>query len=78
MKKVNEIKKGGLSGELILPPSKSHTLRALFFALMASGESKIENPLLSSDATSMIKAIEALGAIVKKVQKGLLIKGVDK
>lgn len=78
MKKVNEIKKGGLNGELTLPPSKSHTLRALFFALMASGESKIENPLFSSDATSMINAIEALGAIVKKVQSGVLIKGVDK
>lgn len=31
------------------PPSKAHTLRALFLSALADGESTIRNPLLGDD-----------------------------
>lgn len=53
-----------LSGSIVIPPSKSHTLRAILFALMAHGTSIIHNYLKSPDTTAMIQAVEALGAQV--------------
>lgn len=53
-----------LSGALTPPPSKSHTLRAILFALMAHGTSKIFNYLASPDTEAMIAAIRTLGAQV--------------
>jgi 3-phosphoshikimate 1-carboxyvinyltransferase len=57
-----EIFPGALSGEFTLPSSKSHTLRAFIFALMANGTSSIHNPLISNDAKTMLRACEQLGA----------------
>lgn len=54
-----------LEGELTIPPSKSHTLRAIFFAAMAKGTSYIENYLYSPDTTAMIEAVRLLGAKVQ-------------
>lgn len=57
-----------LAGELLIPSSKSHTIRALFIAALVDGtggESIIRNPLDSDDATSARHAIEAFGAKVK-------------
>lgn len=58
------IKPSKVSGRITVPSSKSHTLRALLFALMAKGKSIIRNPLPSPDAQSMIEAITHLGAKV--------------
>lgn len=58
------IKPGKLSGSITVPPSKSHTLRALVFALMAQGKSIIRNYLNSTDTIAMISAIEQFGAKV--------------
>ena len=57
-----EIFPGHLHGDLTLPSSKSHTLRAFIFATMADGISVIKNPLISSDSLAMLKACEQLGA----------------
>lgn len=54
-----------LSGFLKAPPSKSHTLRALYFALLAKGKTTIHNYLNGQDTYHMIKAIECMGAEVK-------------
>jgi len=63
-------------GILQLPPSKSHTQRALLFALMAEGTSIIHNPLPSPDTEAMLAAIEQLGAkILYKDSKVLHIQG---
>ena len=45
-------------------PSKSHTMRALFFAFMASGKSKIYHYLPSPDTSKMIDAMCAMGSIL--------------
>lgn len=64
-----------LQGEIRVPPSKSHTLRAILFALMAEGTSVIENVLDSPDTDAMIRAIKAFGAKVSQEQNKLTIVG---
>ncbi len=69
------IKKHSLKGSIRLPTSKSQTLRALIFALLAKGESTIINPLASPDTECMIHAIGVLGAHVKKEGNKLYVTG---
>ena len=51
-----------LGGTLKVPPSKSHTMRAILFATLAKGKSVIFNYLHSPDTEAMIKACRLLGA----------------
>jgi 3-phosphoshikimate 1-carboxyvinyltransferase len=53
-----------LEGDVTAPPSKSYTHRAFAVGLLANGESKISNPLLSLDTQATIDAIKILGAHV--------------
>jgi 3-phosphoshikimate 1-carboxyvinyltransferase len=55
-----------LEGDVTAPPSKSYTHRAFAVGLLAKGESKIANPLLSLDTQATIDAINILGAQVTK------------
>ncbi|MFA5205908.1 MAG: 3-phosphoshikimate 1-carboxyvinyltransferase [Lentisphaeria bacterium] len=55
-----------LRGEAVIPGSKSHTLRAVMLAGIATGESVIEAPLVSADALSGAAAIATLGATVTR------------
>ncbi len=71
------IRPSKLQGLIFIPPSKSHTLRAILFALLAKGRSEIRHYLHSPDATAMIYAIRCLGAVVDIQQDRLLIDGVD-
>jgi 3-phosphoshikimate 1-carboxyvinyltransferase len=59
--------KSQLRGSVTIPGSKSHTIRAVAFASLASGRSRIEAPLDSGDARSAIRAFGALGA---KIERG--------
>lgn len=54
-----------LSGTVSVPGSKSHTIRAGIFSLLASGTSVIRNPLESADCLSCMDAISAFGAEVR-------------
>src|SRR5207302_1852387 len=71
-----QIEPSQLKGSIIVPPSKSHTLRALLFAGLAKGTSEIEAALLSPDTTAMIQAIEQLGAQVEQKATSFTIRGV--
>lgn len=51
-----------LSGEVAIPGSKSHTIRAVFIASMANGTSRIANPLVSNDTHSAVDCCRCLGA----------------
>ncbi len=53
--------KGFLSGVVVAPPSKSYTHRALFAALLANGESRVMNPLLSGDTSATVEAVRRFG-----------------
>ena len=57
-------KKTSLSGNIVVPGSKSHTIRALILASLAEGVSHISNPLPSADCLSASKAIQEIGASV--------------
>ncbi len=54
-----------LKGELEVPPSKSHTMRALLFGLLASGKTEVRRYLHSPDTEAMIRACRTLGARVE-------------
>lgn len=71
------VNKSSLSGELSVPPSKSHTLRAILFAGLASGTSIIHNYLNSNDTSSMIEACKSMGALVSADSGKLAITGTD-
>ena len=53
-----------LSGDVVPPPSKSYTHRALFVAAL-SEHTVIENPLISDDTMSSIRVLKALGAEIE-------------
>ncbi|MFW6245513.1 MAG: 3-phosphoshikimate 1-carboxyvinyltransferase [Fibrobacterota bacterium] len=65
-----------LSGTIAVPPSKSHTIRALLISTLADGTSKIRRPLLRGDGASAIRAAKALGADVEFRDEELVVTGI--
>ncbi|MCE5293176.1 MAG: 3-phosphoshikimate 1-carboxyvinyltransferase [Chlamydiales bacterium] len=70
-----ELVPGNIKGKLTLPSSKSHTLRAILFASIADGTSRIDSILLSPDTDAMIKACRSLGATIEQNGTTLVITG---
>ena len=66
-----------LQGEITIPASKSHTIRAVLIASLADGKSRLINPLFSEDTKAAINACEALGAKIEKKENALIIEGFD-
>lgn len=66
-----------VKGKVAIPPSKSHTLRAILFGLMGKGKTEVRNYLHSPDTFAMIDAIRVLGAKVITAEKEILIEGVS-
>lgn len=56
------VQPSNLKGEVLVPASKSHTMRALVIATLAEGVSEIANPLDSLDTRACVDACRALGA----------------
>jgi len=69
------VRKSSLSGTILVPPSKSQSLRAILFASLAEGRSLIKNVLDSPDIKAMIHACEKLGASIQKRGGDLEITG---
>jgi 3-phosphoshikimate 1-carboxyvinyltransferase len=72
------INKSFLKGEVDIPGSKSHTIRALVFALLADGKSIIKRPLDSSDTRSCLSMIEQFGAKIEIKDNEWIIYGKGK
>ena len=72
-----EVFKSHLKGSVHIPPSKSHSLRALLFAGLASGKSKIINCLDSPDIEAMIQGLEGFGCEIEKDQEEIRVKGIQ-
>ncbi|MGL1890793.1 MAG: 3-phosphoshikimate 1-carboxyvinyltransferase [Spirochaetaceae bacterium] len=70
-----EVSKGKLAGEIRIPASKSHTIRALLIATLAEGESIISYPLISSDTKACKDACKAMGAHIKETETSWIITG---
>ncbi|MHC4158793.1 MAG: 3-phosphoshikimate 1-carboxyvinyltransferase [Planctomycetota bacterium] len=55
-------RKSRLKGEVTIPASKSHTVRAVAIASLAKGQSTIRNPLVSNDTQATVDCYRTLGA----------------
>jgi 3-phosphoshikimate 1-carboxyvinyltransferase len=71
-----KVRSSNLSGTIAIPPSKSHTIRALLIASLADGKSKIGKPLMSGDGASAIRAAESIGAKINVIGKDIEITGI--
>jgi len=59
----------GLSGRLLPPSSKYHTLRYIVAAFLANGESMVKYPALSDDTTVLLQACRDLGARIEEQEQ---------
>ncbi|MDO5033499.1 MAG: 3-phosphoshikimate 1-carboxyvinyltransferase [Eubacteriales bacterium] len=75
--KINS-SKSSLKGKIIVPGSKSHTIRAVLLAAMAEGKSIIRNPLTSEDCKSAAQAARLFGADVQEAEGVWYIQGAGK
>jgi 3-phosphoshikimate 1-carboxyvinyltransferase len=64
-------------GKVPIPGSKSHTIRALFLAGLAEGESEIINPLISNDALSAVEVCKAFGVDIKFTGNKFIVRGCN-
>jgi 3-phosphoshikimate 1-carboxyvinyltransferase len=64
-------------GRVRIPGSKSHTIRALFLAGLADGESEIINPLISNDALSAVEVCKAFGADINFTENKYIVRGFN-
>jgi 3-phosphoshikimate 1-carboxyvinyltransferase len=72
------IKPSSLAGDIIIPPSKSLSHRAIIAASLAEGKSIISNVLYSKDILATISAMEACGAKITKYDNYLEIYGTKR
>ncbi len=59
-----------IKGEIVAPPSKSYSHRALAISLLSQEESSLNNVSLANDVKATLNAIEQMGAHVKIRNKG--------
>lgn len=71
------VKPSFVSGEIVVPPSKSHTLRAILFGSLGKGKSHIHNYLDGTDTQAMIEACRLLGATIDVSKESLVINGLN-
>jgi 3-phosphoshikimate 1-carboxyvinyltransferase len=74
---ILNVKKSIPCGSAVIPGSKSHTIRALFFASLAKGESVIDNPLVSDDTFSAARILRQLGAKIEYKENRFTVQGFD-
>ncbi|MBF0458571.1 MAG: 3-phosphoshikimate 1-carboxyvinyltransferase [Nitrospirae bacterium] len=68
-------KAGPFKGQIIPPPDKSISHRAVFFSSLAYGKSEVRNYLKAGDIYSTINAFRMLGVNIEEAQGNLLITG---
>ncbi len=69
-------KKSLLNGEIVIPASKSHTIRAVIIGALADGVTTLSHPLNSLDTKSAVAAVRAFGARVDTEKDIWILKGV--
>ena len=70
------IKPRKLSGEVIVPPSKSMAHRAIICAALSKGKSIIDNIDLSDDIIATINAARSMGAKIKIDNRKVVVEGI--
>lgn len=71
------VKKGAIQGQIAIPGSKSHTLRAILFGALGEGKTVIYNYLPSTDAQAMIEACRLFGAAIQVTPERIEIQGIN-
>jgi 3-phosphoshikimate 1-carboxyvinyltransferase len=66
---------GTLDARITAPPSKAYSLRAIFIASLAEGDSILRNPLLADDQLVAIEALKQFGAAIERKGNDLAIVG---
>lgn len=61
---IAKVYPGPVWGEMSVPSSKSHTIRALIIATLAGGRSYIRNPLLSDDCIAAMRIAGQFGSTI--------------
>lgn len=69
------VEKTKLAGEITIPASKSHTIRALVLATLAEGKSVIRKPLDSGDTKACINTCRDFGAVIEKKENEWMVTG---
>ena len=69
-----KVEKSKLSGNLICPPNKSYTHRAIFLAVLAGKNSKVDNVLFSDDTAATINACKNFGAQIEQKDSAIIVK----
>ena len=69
-----KVEKSKISGEIICPPNKSYTHRAIFLASLAGKNSTVENVLLSADTKATIEACKKFGADIEIKDSSIIVK----
>ena len=69
-----KVEKSKITGQIICPPNKSYTHRAIFLASLAGNNSKVENILLSADTIATIEACKRFGAEIKIRNSSIIVK----
>ena len=69
-----KVEKSKLSGNLVCPPNKSYTHRAIFLAALAGNNSKVDNVLFSADTYATINACKNFGAQIEQNNSSIIVK----
>ncbi len=72
---ILSVRPSAAKGKSGVPSSKSHSIRAVAFASLASGKSVILNPLDSADALSAVSVYGSLGAEIQKEETFWSVEG---
>lgn len=70
-----KVTQSNTKGNIKIPGSKSHTIRAVYIASLAEGKSIINAPLLSDDTMSAVNVCRAFGADIEVVKDKIIISG---
>lgn len=69
-----KIEKSKISGQIVCPPNKSYTHRAIFLASLAGKNSIVENVLLSADTNATIDTCKKFGAEIEIKNSSIIVK----
>ncbi len=70
----SKIDKSKISGQIVCPPNKSYTHRAIFLASLAGKNSVVENVLFSADTKATIEACKKFGAEIEVGDSSIIVK----
>ena len=72
-----QVHPSSISGQIQIPPSKSHSIRALLLAALAEGKSELKNVLNSEDVEAALQVLKDWGVDVKIKPLGDLHESLD-